>query len=187
MPRLSPSAFRVLFEDQVAFVWRVLKRHGVPERELDDGCQEVFMIVHRKYAEFEGRSSVRTWIYGIAAHVALAMRRRAHAQREQLRPEVVFQVAEPGQEQALLQGQTRALLEHALRELAPEQREAFVLHEIEGMTVAEIGSATGVPENTALYRLHRARSEVERTLQRLQVVTQARAQNLRSALLEGKS
>ena len=66
MPRLSPSEFRIPFDAHVAFVWRVLRRHGVPERELEDGCQEVFVVVHRKVAEFEGRSSVRTWIYGIA-------------------------------------------------------------------------------------------------------------------------
>ena len=51
-------------------MWRALQRHGVPERELADACQEVFLVVHRREAIFEGRSSVRSWLYGIALRVA---------------------------------------------------------------------------------------------------------------------
>ncbi|MDB4988750.1 MAG: putative polymerase sigma factor, partial [Myxococcaceae bacterium] len=43
----SASDFRALFDQHVDFVWRVVRRHGVPEREIEDVCQDVFLVVHR--------------------------------------------------------------------------------------------------------------------------------------------
>jgi hypothetical protein len=51
------GSFRALFRAHAAFVWRVLRRHGVREADLEDVCQEVFMVVHRRLGEFEGRST----------------------------------------------------------------------------------------------------------------------------------
>jgi RNA polymerase sigma-70 factor (ECF subfamily) len=73
---MNHEQFRGLFDLHAAFVWRVLARHGVPRRELEDGCQEVFLVLYRRAAELDGRSSLRTWLYGVAVRVALGMRRR---------------------------------------------------------------------------------------------------------------
>ncbi|HEX4351880.1 MAG TPA: sigma factor, partial [Polyangiales bacterium] len=78
---MNSNEFRPLFDRHVAFVWRVLRRHGVPPNELEDGCQEVFLVLFKRYAEFEHRSSLRTFLYGIAVRVASALRRRAHHRR----------------------------------------------------------------------------------------------------------
>lgn len=176
---LSPSSrtlpeFRRLFDEQVDFVWRVLRRYGVPDRDVDDVCQEVFLIVHRKLPEFEGRSSVRTWIYGIAMRTALATRRKAHVRRELLEPELQESAVEATQHEQADRRRDLSLVEAALQELDEEKREAFVLYELEGLSVAEVAAATGVPENTALYRLHRAREELERKLRKAQLVPRVR-------------
>lgn len=176
MPAPAPPAdFRALFDQHVDFVWRVLRRHGVPERELEDTCQEVFLVVHRKLGEFEGRSSLRTWIYAIAARVAQVSRRKAHVRRELLEAPASEPSAEATQEDATYQKRALSFVESALAELSADKREVFVLYELEGMSVAEVASALGVPENTALYRLHKARDEVAQRLKRAAFISGVRA------------
>lgn len=166
--------FRALFDEHVDFVWRVLRRHGVPDRDADDICQEVFLVVFRKLDEFAGRSSLRTWIYGIAARSALAARRKAHVRRELLEPASLDQRVEPTQYEQAAHRFELSLVERALAALDAEKREAFALYELEGMSVLEVAQAVGVPENTALYRIHRAREELERRLRQDAVVSQVR-------------
>ena len=173
-PNRTVPDFRTLFEEQVDFVWRVLRRYGVPDRDADDVCQEVFLIVHRKLAEFEGRSSVRTWIYGIAARTAIAARRKAHVRRELLEPAATEQGMEPTQHEQADRRRELSQVEAVLATMDLEKREAFVLYELEGLSVAEVALAVGVPENTALYRLHRAREELERRLRQSAFVSSVR-------------
>jgi RNA polymerase sigma-70 factor (ECF subfamily) len=177
LPAPTPQAldFRALFDEQVDFVWRVLRRYGVPDRDVDDLCQEVFLIVHRKLAEFEGRSSVRTWIYGIAARTAIAARRKAYVRRESLEPTMYEPGVEATQSEQADQRRELSLVESVLATMDSEKREAFVLYELEGLSVAEVAHAVGVPENTALYRLHRAREELERRLRQAALVASVRA------------
>ena len=158
-----------LFDAHASFVWRVLKRHGVPERELPDACQEVFLVVHRRGSAFEGRSTVRTWLYGIAARVALGMRRKAHLRREVLTDEIPEQQHGVTPLASAEQRQQLGLIESALSSLSDVKREVFALYELEGMTMAEVALALGVPENTALSRLYAARDHVRAFVQRTEV------------------
>lgn len=158
--------FRQLFAEQFGFVWRVLQRHGVPTRELEDGCQEVFIVVFRRFDEFERRSSLRTWMYGIAVRVAIGMRRRAYRRRELLTGVVPEAVAPHEASAGAEANEARALLAAALRTLPRAKREVFVLYELESMTMAEVAHSLGIPEGTALYRLYRAREEVETFMRR---------------------
>ena len=77
-------AFSELYRENVAFVWRSLRRLGVSERDVDDVCQEVFVIVHRKLSTFDATAAMRTWLFGIARRVAADHRKRAHVRRETL-------------------------------------------------------------------------------------------------------
>jgi RNA polymerase sigma-70 factor (ECF subfamily) len=135
----------------------------------------VFLVLHRREGSFEGRSSVRTWLYGIALRVALAFRRKAHARHEQLAHEPPEGAGEAQQERTLEQRQKLSWLQEVLSELDDDKREAFVLYELEGLSVAELATATGVPEGTALYRLHQARDEVQRRSKRAEVTQAVRA------------
>jgi RNA polymerase sigma factor (sigma-70 family) len=69
--------FEQAFRDHVDFAWRVLQRHGVQGSDLEDTCQEVFLTLHRTLPSFEGRSSLRTFIYAICRRVASNHRRLA--------------------------------------------------------------------------------------------------------------
>src|SRR3954469_25405956 len=59
------------------FVWKMLQRMGVAERQLEDATQDAFLVVHRRLASFDGTASMTTWLYGICLRVAAAHRRRA--------------------------------------------------------------------------------------------------------------
>jgi RNA polymerase sigma-70 factor (ECF subfamily) len=156
----------LLFEAYSAFVWRVLKRHGVAERQLEDACQEVFLVVHQRRDEFEGRSQLRSWLYGIALRVALNFKRKARRKRETLGEEPPEIAHEATQADDLERKRLAALIDAALRELPDSKREVFALYEIEGMTMAEIARTLRVPENTALYRLYGAREQVKAYVER---------------------
>lgn len=154
--------FREVFEENLQYVWRALRYLGVPESDLADLCQEVFLVVHRRLDDFEGRSSVRTWIYGICLKVASSHRRRAHVRRETMASTPPERVAAASQERAVEQQERRDLLVRVLRGLDDEQREVFVLFEIEGRPMAEIAEILGCPLRTAYARLYAARDEIRR-------------------------
>ena len=163
----SDQAFRQLFDAHLAFVWRTLRRHGVREADLPDACQDVFLVVHRRLAEFEGRSRLATWIYSISVHVARGTRRKAHVSREVYGAvNEAAQPLEPTQFAHALRGQALRELNAALAQLPPDQSEVFVLYELEGLRMAEVAAALEVPESTALYRLYAAREAVQAFMRR---------------------
>jgi RNA polymerase sigma-70 factor (ECF subfamily) len=180
---MDHEQFRGLFDLHAAFVWRVLARHGVPRRELEDGCQEVFLVLYRREAEFDRTSSLRTWLYGVAVRVALGMRRRAYHRREQLTEVVVDTGGAQQPFEALRSRELHQQLLAALAMLPRVRREVFVLYELEDMTIAQAAAALGIPENTALYRLHAARDAIAAFV-RKQALTSDVARVLRRGRVE---
>jgi RNA polymerase sigma-70 factor (ECF subfamily) len=157
------DAYRQYFK----YVWALLGRLGVPEASLDDVTQEVFLVLHRRRAEFRGGSSVRTWLHGIALHTA--RRHRAKLDRRRLKDQVLEPAAPPPTPEAEV-GQRRALqrLDELLAQLGDEQREAFVLAEIAELPASEIAELLGVKLNTVYSRLRLARNHLRRTLESLE-------------------
>ncbi len=157
-----------IFREHAPFVWRGLRRLGIPESDVEDVCQEVFVVVHRKLADFEGRSSLRTWIYGICARTASDYRRSGRVRREVVTDTPPDAPQDGGQQDALALKQARATLDRILDELDDDKRAVFVLYEIEELTMAEVSEAIGCPLQTAYSRLHAARKVVEAGVQRAQ-------------------
>jgi RNA polymerase sigma-70 factor (ECF subfamily) len=151
---------QAIFREHAAFVLRVVRRLGVAPRDVEDVAQEVFVIVHRKLHTFNGESSVRTWLFGIASRVASDHRRRAHVRRESLDGELPQQISEPAQAQAVHDRQLRQALDRALDELDDAKRAVFVLYEMEGVPMTEIAESQGCPLPTAYSRLREARERV---------------------------
>src|SRR5688572_27043655 len=69
-PVVGPPSFETIYDEYFKFVWRSLRRLGVSVAVLDDAVQEVFLTVHRRLPDFEGRSSLKTWLFGIALNVS---------------------------------------------------------------------------------------------------------------------
>ena len=149
-----------VFREHAAYAWRVLRRLGVHESDVEDVCQEVFVVIHRRLAEFEGRSSVRTWVYGICVRAASDYRKRAHRRRELVTDAPPEQESKEDPHQALATRQARTRLDAILAELDDEKRAVFVLYEIESLPMNEVAEAVGCPLQTAYSRLHAARAMV---------------------------
>jgi RNA polymerase sigma-70 factor (ECF subfamily) len=165
-------------QQHAAYVWRTLRFMGVREADLEDACQEVFIVVCRKLESFEERSSIKTWLRGICLRKAAAYRRRAHVRNE-------VPVAEPQEvsapdcpEQSLKQRQQLAVLHRALDTLDDDKRAVFVLYEIEELSMKEVSEALGCALQTAYSRYHAARE---------QVTAFARRSALESAAQKGES
>jgi RNA polymerase sigma-70 factor (ECF subfamily) len=140
---------------------------GVATADVDDVAQDVFVTVHRALPGFEGRSSIRTWVYGICIRLAGNYRQRAHRRHEQL-------MAAPDEDSGAAHTRTparelearRALvaLDGALNRLSDVQRAVWVLHEIEQLPITEIAAALACPKFTVYARLYAARRSVQAML-----------------------
>jgi RNA polymerase sigma-70 factor, ECF subfamily len=159
--------FRALFVEHYRFVWRLLAHFGVLEAARDDAAQEVFAVVHRRLADYDGRTPMRAWLVGIARRVASTLQRtQARAAR---RLEVVAAPAQPTlPDVELEQRQQIALAQSCLAGLDADQRDVLVLTEIEGLTAPEIALALGIKLNTVYSRLRVARENFQRAVTRAQ-------------------
>ncbi|HEY3498343.1 MAG TPA: sigma-70 family RNA polymerase sigma factor [Polyangiaceae bacterium] len=161
-PRV-PAAFESVYRAHFRFVWRSLRRLGVPERDVPDAVQEVFVVVHRKLAEFDETSRVTTWLYAIALRVASDRRRRACERHEVLGVPAESASSNPAESEL---ADRRALLERALDALPLEQRAVFTLFELDGMQGHEIATLLDVPVATVHSRLRLARETFRRVVAR---------------------
>lgn len=157
-----------IYQENFDLVWRGLRRLGVAPASLDDAAQDVFLVVHRRLPEFEGRSALQSWIFGIAIHVARYYRRTAAR----------FTYEEPGSARVdsfaddpstqIEDRQALRLVYAALDRMSEVHREIFVLCDIEEMTAVEAAQLLGIPLNTVYSRLRHARAQFEASLERVQ-------------------
>ncbi len=161
--------FDAVYADHFAFVWRVLRRYGVSTAHLDDAAQETWVVVHRRLSTFEGRSSLRTWLAGIALRVASDHRRwrRRKDPHDPMPDEPTFASTDPSPEDAAQRAQAGQLLDRLLDAIPEERRAVFVLTELEQLSAPEVSEALGVPLNTVYSRLRVARAEFEAAAARL--------------------
>ena len=161
----APAAdLATVYEAHFRYVWRCLRSLGVDDAVLDDAMQDVFVVVQRKLADFDGGAELRTWLYAIALHIARKYRerrRREPASLETTRPsQPELALAESG-ERTALSNERLALARAVLETLSDDQREVFVLARVEQMSAPEIASVVGVPLNTVYSRLRAARLAFE--------------------------
>jgi RNA polymerase sigma-70 factor, ECF subfamily len=164
-PRLS--AFEALYREYFSFTWRTLQALGVPRGALDDATQELWVVVHRRLAGFEGRSSMKTWLFGIAVNVARNQRRQTRRQPALDAPHGELPSAEPDAERQHQGREAWRRVERFLDTLDDERREVFVSALLEGWSAPEVAELTGLGVLTvynrirALRRSFRAWSEPE--------------------------
>jgi RNA polymerase sigma-70 factor (ECF subfamily) len=172
---VPPRTFAELFDTYFVFLWRTARRLGVPESHLDDVVQETFLVAYRRRHDFEGRSSVKTWLYGIAFNVVRAHRRELGAKypvaldpEQRVDPGLLTDGAD-GPHESAAKRQAALFLDGFLRGLNEDQRNVFVLAELEQLSAPEIVAVLGVPLNTVYSRLRLARAELEKAIARQRV------------------
>src|SRR3954469_7197254 len=105
----SDSAFRIEFE----YVQRTLRRLGTDRSEVDDLAQEVFLVLHRRWSEYDQSRPLRPYLFGVTVRIALANRRKRA--REIALGNVDPSDESPGPEELLSNQETRLLLQAALK------------------------------------------------------------------------
>ncbi|MDB5216345.1 MAG: polymerase sigma factor RpoE [Myxococcaceae bacterium] len=165
-------SFEDVYEEHVTFVWRSARRLGVSESALDDVVQEIFLVVHRRLREFEGRSSLKTWLFAILLRVVRDHRRTVRrksphlAQQGATDPDTLTDRSNLNPHEAVARAEGLKLLHDILDTLDQDKREIFVLAELEQLAAPDIAEATGVNVNTVYTRLRAARHDFNTALSR---------------------
>lgn len=158
--------FEGVYAEHARFVWRSLARLGVPPEQLADGLQDVFVVVHRRLGSFEGRSSIRTWVFGITLRVASDLARRARRHPSEPLAETLPDPHAEAPFEHAARSEAVTTLHRMLDELSPDQRAAFILIELEQMSLPEAATALGANIHTVTSRLKVARQKFEAALRR---------------------
>jgi RNA polymerase sigma-70 factor (ECF subfamily) len=168
----DPQAFARLVALHERLVFNLAARLLGDLEEARDVSQEVFLQVFRTLGRFEGRSSLKTWIYRIAVnqcrnrHRFWRRRRRDRSiSLETLPPGDAARLCTPGSaEQDYDRGQRSLAVQRALRKVPFRQRAVLLLREIEGLTCEEAAETLGIPVGTVKSRLSRAREALRAAL-----------------------
>jgi RNA polymerase sigma-70 factor (ECF subfamily) len=150
--------FRRALDAHLSFVWRTLRRFGVPEADADDAAQDVFLVFARKLSTVApGRE--KWFVFHVAVNRAL-QRRRAMARRPERLDDDLADLRDPAAgdpEDLLVRKQQIALVDRVLASMPIELSTVLVLCDVEHLTMAEAAEALELPAGTVASRLRRAR------------------------------
>jgi len=184
------AAFRALVAEHGPWMLRLARRRTPSEAVAEEIVQEAWLAVLQGIDRFQGRSSLRTWIFSIVSHVGTAQFNKeirsipfsswsSEVEGPSVPPER-FQpegAPHPGgwltppapwdenPEQALATHEAQKVIGAAILRLPPVQREVISLRDVEGWTPAETCNALGLSETNQRVLLHRARSRVRLELE----------------------
>ncbi len=164
--------FPSLYENHVDFVYRSVRRLGVAESAAEDITQEVFLTVHRRLDSFEGRSSLKTWIFGVTLGIVRNHRRSAARHRQARGPrfeetEHEPEVELPDPHEQVERREALRILHEILHEMDDDKRAVFVLAELEGVAPADIAALEGTKLFTTYSRIRAARAQFKKLASRL--------------------
>ena len=166
----EPTAAEVLVATYGDRAYRLAVRIAGNAQDAEEAVQDAFWSVVRKIDTFRGDSAIGSWIYRIVANAAYEkVRRRSPASVEISLDELLPTFHGDGRyagvvadwsssiDDAAVQTELRAVLSSAVSELPAHYRAVIVLHDVEGLSMAEVADALGITVTTAKTRAHRAR------------------------------
>jgi len=168
------EAFAQMVETYSPQVFRLASHMLHDPQEAEDVLQETFLNAFRAIGRFEGRSSLGTWLYRIAANQALMrLRRRAPAavsidepidngETEPILRELFDWCCLP--EEEFMTAEAQDQLETAIGGLSPALKAVFVLRDLEGLSTLETAEALEISEAAVKTRLLRARLQLRESL-----------------------
>lgn len=156
----AEACFESVYRRHFRRVYRWVSRLA-PSSDAEDLSQEVFLVVHRRLPEFEGKARITTWLFQIAYHVVGAHLRRRRTERRahgELRLLPLPEGAEPLL--TLEREEEKNALREGLEALDLKHRTVLVMFELEQWSCADIAEALAVPIDTVYTRLHHARRKL---------------------------
>jgi RNA polymerase sigma-70 factor, ECF subfamily len=135
-----------------------------PEGDTEDLLHEVFLVVGKKLGSFRGDAALGTWLHAITARVVSAKRRRRRVRRFLFGREEAGLRAErlaPRTPEELFEGrEVGALLYELLDSLSERDRTLLILHELDGLSGAELAKVAGLSASGVFVALSRARARL---------------------------
>lgn len=147
------------FQSEFDYLCRTLRRLGARPQDLDDDLQNVFLVLSRKWSEYDPSRPLRPYLVGIAFRVVAARKRRHWRELPGEVEEVAGTGAAP--DEALGAADARALVLSALARVPMPRRVVLVMHDLDEMPMRDITKALSIPLFTGYSRLRKARREFE--------------------------
>ena len=166
--RLSSGQLRRLVEEHYDFIWRLLSRLNVATAEVDDAAQQVFMVLVSRDGLTIKVGSERAFLYGVALRVAKEFRRKTLSQLNHIVPDPEALVDRSLDVEAMAErSRARQKLDRILDQMPDSLKEAFILFELEDMSVPQIAELLAIPTGTVASRLRRARAQFQKAVAEL--------------------
>ncbi len=161
------EAYEQLIEQYAEVVYRTAYRLLQNPHDAEDAMQETFLTAYLRINEFEGKARLSSWLYRIVTNKALDILRK-HRRKTEAATDSIDDLSEDAAELLADQAavlpedwaerrETAALIREGLESLSPSLRAAFVLFEMEGLSMDEVASALNISTSAAKVRVHRAR------------------------------
>jgi len=157
----DPSAERLFYDRHVDRVWRLAYRFTGDGDLAQDVVQETFVRAFEKLGTFRGESALSTWVTAVATSTALNTLRKVKRFRNHVPLEDAEQLAHPGKH---AEPDLKDRMAAAIAGLPDGYRTVFLMHDVEGYTHEEIGTALGVQSGTSKAQLFRARARLREVL-----------------------
>jgi RNA polymerase sigma-70 factor (ECF subfamily) len=158
-------------------VYRLALRITGNEQDAEEAVQDAFWSVVRHIDTFRGESLLGSWIYRITANAAYQKLRRTAHRRDEISLDQVLPIIDDGHhhvdpsgdwsakiDDPAIQSELRDVLASAIDELPANHRAVIVLHDVEGLSMAEVADALGISLATAKTTAHRARLRLRKRL-----------------------
>jgi RNA polymerase sigma-70 factor (ECF subfamily) len=160
-PPPAPANCLTAFQQEFEYVCRTLRRFGVRPADVEDMAHEVYLVLSRRWAEYDATRSLRPWLFTLVLGVATSHKRRHARELSYDGSDARLEIEDPSPqpEQALQARQTRAMVVGALDRVPFKRRAVLVMHDIDQVPMREVAAALRIPVFTAYSRLRKARTE----------------------------
>lgn len=165
------EAFRSLVERHSRHVFAVAYRMTASVEDAEDVVQTTFLKAFRQIGRFEARADVKTWLHRIAVNCCIDLIRSRHHREVGQDPDTLDQAdsghlehARPQPDQLFLSQEIRDRVAEGLAALTPNERAAFTLRHVEGMSIREVAASMGLKTEAAKNSIFRAVRKMRVTL-----------------------
>jgi RNA polymerase sigma-70 factor, ECF subfamily len=153
------------YDRELDYLFETLRRLGAAPREIEDLAQEVFVVLHRNWPTLDTSRPLRPYLFGVAFRIVQAHRRRYR--REVASPGLEIEDLASSPDALLESRQAVALLMAGLERVPLRRRAVLVMHELEGVPIADVAKHLSISRFGAYARLRKARRELAKAVERL--------------------
>ena len=164
-PHVGDSSCLQAFDRELAYIFETLQRLGAVPREMEDLAQEIFVVLHRNWPKIDTSRPLRPYLFGVAFRIVCAHRRRRAREIPYPSPDAPDGGASP--ERTLQAKESVTLLMAALQRVPLPRRAVLIMHELDGVPIADIAQKLSITRFGAYARLRKAHKELAAAVQRL--------------------